>query len=151
MALGNGQQRTAEHLGGIGAEAQAEGDGAGGKRAQGQVGDAEQFAKAANQVDGAEIDQQHPEQFGYAAHDGRVGAADPAQGAVRRRLGQRAEQAEHQPQRQGGEGQLDGHPGAGEQGRTESVKVRNHRSSNTEARSARRLATGLRLGWISKC
>ena len=82
VSLRNGQQRPAEDFGGVGAEAQTKGDGAGGERAEGQVLDAEQLADTANQADGAEIDQQYPEQFGYAAHDGRIGAPEPAQRTV---------------------------------------------------------------------
>ncbi|MCY1451103.1 hypothetical protein D9M71_679550 [compost metagenome] len=79
MSLGDRQDGAAEDLGGVGAEAQAEGDGAGGKGIQLQGGVAERLAQAAHQVDRAEVDQQNPEQFGNAAHDGGIGATQPLQ------------------------------------------------------------------------
>ena len=82
MPLGNRQQRAAEDFRGIGAEAQAKGDGAGRERVEGQIVDAENLTDAPHQADGAEIDQQYPEQLGYATNDGRIGAAEPAQGDI---------------------------------------------------------------------
>ncbi|MDT4874039.1 hypothetical protein FQZ97_1093150 [compost metagenome] len=70
MSLGNGQDRATEHFGGVGAEAQAECDGAGGEGVEFQLGLAEQLAQRMHQVHRAEIDQQDPEQLGHAAHQG---------------------------------------------------------------------------------
>ncbi|MNJ72824.1 hypothetical protein D3C77_695360 [compost metagenome] len=48
------------------------------------------------------------------------------QGLEGRGLGQRTEQAEDQAQRQGGQGELDGHQRAGQQRGAESVEVEDH-------------------------
>ncbi|MCY1554697.1 hypothetical protein D9M68_912840 [compost metagenome] len=87
MALGDGEDGAAKNFGGVGAEADAQGDGAGGERAQFEAVDAQQVGQVAHQLHGAEIDQQHPEQFGDAAHDGRIGTAQPLQRLVRGSLG----------------------------------------------------------------
>ena len=77
MALGNRQDRAPEHLGGVGAETQAKGDGARSEGGKLEALDAKQISQATHQADRAEIDQQHPEQFGHAAHDGGIAAAEP--------------------------------------------------------------------------
>ncbi|MNR01591.1 hypothetical protein D3C85_1174000 [compost metagenome] len=126
MALGDGQDRTAEHFGGIGAEAQAQSDHAGGEGIEFKAGNVQHLAQPVHQADGAEVNQQYPQQFRNAAHQSRIGAAQPLQGTVRGSLGQCAEQAEHQAQAQGRERQFHGHQRASREGRAESVEINIH-------------------------
>lgn len=98
----------------------------GGEGAERKVGDAENFTQFAHHIDRAEINEQHPQQFRHATHDGRIGSAHPLQRFVRRSLGQGTGQAEHQPQAQGRERQFDGHQRASGKRRAESVEIEIH-------------------------
>ena len=121
VALGNGQDGTAEHFGGIGTKAQAQREYTRRKGAEGEVGHADVFADGAHQVHAAKVDQQHPEQFGHAANQGRIGAAQPSKRFEGGCFGQGTEQSEHQAQTQRSECQFDGHQRASGKRRAESV------------------------------
>ena len=150
MAARNGQQRAAEHLGGVGAEAQAEGQGAGGERRERQVRLAEKVAEGVQAAHRAEIDHQYPERFRHATDDGGVGAAEETQGRVLRSLRDGAEEAEQQPHADRRQRQLEGHPGTGEQLLAEPMQVENHEKSGLKAATA---GTRPAVAWlgINRC
>src|SRR5690606_31160406 len=121
LARMQGQQGTAEDFGGVGTETQPQGDGAGRKGAEGQIGVAEAAAEPVHQRGGAVVGHQYPERLRLTASHRGIEAADTAQGAVAGTLGAGTEQAKQPPQSKRGQRQAYGHPGPFQEGWTESV------------------------------
>src|SRR5690606_41788850 len=92
LARMQGQQGTAEDFGGVGTETQPQGDGAGRKGAEGQIGVAEVAAEPVHQRGGAVVGHQYPEGLRHSAYQRGIEAADTEPGAASSKYGAGPEQ-----------------------------------------------------------
>ena len=111
LALGDGLDGAPEDLGGVGAEGKAQRDHAGGVGAEfDELVVPEPAGGGGEQRRGAEVDDQHHQELGQAAHYRGVGGRGGARHPVLGELGHGAGEPQHDAAAQRPEGQLQGHP-----------------------------------------